>query len=100
METNTQNQTLTPRFFFISLGVLVSLITSVSSFLVLLFEVLNKKFPDVLNSVYQYGYNSYNFEAIRASLATLIIFFPIFIFLSYLWNKEMKKGVGYISMII
>lgn len=100
MQTQTQKSKLTPKFFFISLGVLVSLITSVSSFLVLLFEVLNKKFPEVLNSTYIYGYNFYNFETIRASLATIIIFFPIFILLSYLWNKESKKEMSSVSLII
>lgn len=100
METTTQKSKVTPRFFFISLGVIVSLITSVSSFLVLLFESLNKKFPDVLNSVYQYGYNSYNFETIRASLATLIIFFPIFILISYFWIRESRGDIGYNNLTI
>ena len=100
METTIQKSKLTPKFFFISLGVIVTLITSVSSFLVLLFESLNKKFPDALNSVYQYGYNSYNYETIRASLATLIIFFPVFIFISYLWVKESKEGIGDKNMTI
>lgn len=94
METTTQKPSLTPRFFFISLGVLVSLITSVSSFLILFFETLNKKFPDALNSTYQYGYNSYNFETIRATLATLIIFFPVFLVLSYFWRKIAKSELG------
>ncbi len=98
--TNIKNSRVTPRFFFISLGVIVTLITSVASSLVLLFESLNKKFPDALNSIYQYGYNSYNFETIRASLATLIIFFPIFIFISYLWLKESKTDIGYKNLTI
>jgi len=100
METNITNQKLTPRFFFISLGVLITLITSVSSFMILFFEALDNKFPDALNSIYQYGYNSYNFEVIRGSLATLIIFFPIFIFLSYLWNKESKEDMGIHNLVI
>ncbi len=100
METMIKNSRLTPRFFFISLGVIVSLITSVASFLVLLFETLNKKFPDALNSVYQYGYNSYNFETIRASLATLIIFFPIFLIVSYLWLRESKEDIGQQNLIL
>lgn len=100
METSLKNPKLTPRFFFISLGVLVTLITSVSSFLILFFEALNKKFPDALNSVYQYGYNSYNFETLRASLSTLIIFFPIFMILSYLWNRESREDIGYYNLII
>lgn len=100
METTKQETKVTPRFFFISLGVIVTLITSVVSFLVLLFESLNKKFPDALNSIYQYGYNSYNYETIRASLATLIIFFPVFIFISYLWIKESRAGIGDKNMTI
>lgn len=100
METTIQKSKLTPRFFFISLGVVVSLITSVVSFLVLLFESLNKKFPDALNSVYQYGYNSYNYETIRASLATLIIFFPVFLVISYIWVRECKEDIGYVNLTI
>jgi hypothetical protein len=94
METTIQKPSLTPRFFFISLGVLVSLITSVSSFLILYFETLNKKFPDALNATYQYGYNSYNFDTIRATLATLIIFFPVFLVLSCFWRKLSKAELG------
>lgn len=100
METTMKNSRLTPRFFFISLGVIVTLITSVSSFLVLFFEALNNKFPDVINSVYQYGYYSYNFESIRGSLATIIIFFPTFIYLSYLWIKESRSDIGRINMVL
>jgi hypothetical protein len=100
METTTKKSKLTPRFFFISLGVLVTLITSVSSFLILFFETLNKKFPDALNSVYQYGYNSYNFEAIRGSLATLIIFFPVFIILTYFWIRESREDIGHLNLTV
>lgn len=99
MET-TQTQSLTPRFFFISLGVLVTLITSVSSFLVLFFETLNQKFPDALNGIYQYGYNSYNFDSIRSTLATLIIFFPVFLVLSYFWRKLLKSELGIKDSVI
>ncbi len=100
MQTNIKNPKLTPRFFFISLGVLVTLITSVSSFLILFFESLNKKFPDVLNAVYSYGYNSYDFESMRAALATLIIFFPIFMVMSYLWNRESREDIGFYNLIL
>jgi hypothetical protein len=96
-----QNQPkMTPKFFFLSLGVIVSLITVVTSFLTLAFDVLDKKFPDVLNAVYQYGYASYNYDAIRSSIATLIIVFPVFILLSYLWSKTVKAGLGSIDAAI
>ncbi len=100
METPIQKPSLTPRFFFISLGVLIALITSVSSFLVLYFETLNKKFPDVLTSTYQYGYNSYTYDTIRSTLATLIIFFPVYLLLSYYWKKLSKAELGIKDNII
>lgn len=87
-------------FFFLSLGVLVSLITTVVSFLNLVFATLDVKFPDVLNASYQYGYNTYQYDGIRSALATLIIFFPVFLIVSYFWNKLYKKGVGHIDEII
>lgn len=95
-----ENHKLTPKFFFLSLGVIITLIASVSAFLSLVFETLNNKFPDALNAVYQYGYNSYNFESARASMATLIILFPVFLVLSHFWNKEGKKNLGKIDEVI
>jgi len=104
METQQNLQANEPKFsigfFFLCLGVLITLITSVVSFLSLVFETLNKRFPDVLNSSYQYGYSTYEYESIRMSLATLIIFFPIFVALSYFWRKLAEKGLGSIDEII
>lgn len=98
--TTIQKSSLTPKFFFVSLGVIATLITSVSSLLMLFFETLNNKFPDALNSTYQYGYNTYNFESIRQSLATLIIIFPVFLILSYFWRKVSNGELGRIDTII
>jgi len=99
METQTKHSAqggkLNIGFFFLSLGVLISLITSVVSFLNLAFALLDKRFPDVLNASYQYGYNTYDYESIRMSLATLIIFFPVFLVISYFWNKFMKKHMSH-----
>jgi hypothetical protein len=100
METQQNQSKLNPAFFFISLGALVSLIASVASFLNLVFETLNQKFPDVLNATYQYGYNTYNFEGMRMALATLIIFFPVFLVLSHYWRKMIGKGLGHTDEII
>ena len=87
-------------FFFLCLGVLITLITSVVSFLNLVFETLNKRFPDVLNSNYQYGYSSYDYESIRTALATLIIFFPAFLIISYFWKKLSSGEMGSLDTII
>jgi hypothetical protein len=91
---------LRPLFFFLSAGVLISLITTIVSFLNLIFETLNKKFPDVLNASYQYGYNSYNYENMRAALATLIIITPVFFVLMYFWIKITKTELSRIEQII
>lgn len=91
---------LSPKFFFLSLGTLVSLIASVTAFLNLVFQTLNNKFPDVLNSVYQYGYNTYNFEGARSAMATLIIMFPAFLIVSYFWRRAGKAGLGRIDEVI
>ncbi|MEZ4114373.1 MAG: hypothetical protein R3B65_02950 [Candidatus Paceibacterota bacterium] len=69
---------------------MVTLITSVVAFLNLIFQTLEKKFPDVLNATYDYGYSSWNYEGIRSAIATLIIVFPVFLVLSYFWRKAQK----------
>src|SRR3989337_3616378 len=91
---------LSPKFFFLSLASLVALVASVVSLLNLVFETLNKKFPDVLNATYQYGYFTYDFEAMRSALATLIIVFPIFLLISYFWKHQEISGLGQIDAII
>lgn len=96
---NIKNK-LNAGFFFLSLGVLISLIASVTSFLNLAFEILNKKFPDILNAVYTYGYNSYQFDAARSALATLIIVFPVFLIITYFWKKVFKNNAGEHDIIL
>lgn len=96
METQTRSR-FNVGYFFLCLGVLGTLITSVVSFLNLVFETLNKRFPDVLNASYQYGYSTYEYEGIRAALATLIIIFPVFLVVSYFWNKFSQMELGQID---
>ncbi len=91
---------LSPKFFFLSVGVLVTLVASVVSFLNLVFETLNKKFPDVLNASYEYGYNSWSYDSIRASLATLIIVFPVFFAVAYFWKKASRGELGKIDELV
>ncbi len=99
-EHNHSHDKLTPKFFFLSLGVLVTLVASVVAFLNLVFGALNKKFPDALNSFYQYGYSTWDYETIRGALATLIIVFPVFLLLSYFWKQASNVNLGHIDSII
>ncbi|MEK7588470.1 MAG: DUF5671 domain-containing protein [Patescibacteria group bacterium] len=87
-------------FFFLSLGVLITLITSVVSFLNLIFATLDKRFPDVLNSTYQYGYSTYDYESIRMALATLIIFFPVFLVISFYWRKYGEGLMSHVDEVV
>lgn len=104
METQIKNTFFKPKlnigFFFLSLGLLIGLIASVVSFLNLIFESLDKKFPDVLNATYQYGNFYYDYNGIRNALATLIIFFPVFLLVHYFWNKHIKKGLGEFDEVV
>ncbi len=99
MDTNITRSRFNVGFFFLCLGTLVTLITSVVALINLIFETLNKRFPDVLNSSYQYGYSTYEYEGIRMALATLIIVFPIFIAVSYFWRKFSRAGLGEIDEV-
>jgi hypothetical protein len=87
-------------FFFLSLGLLITLITSVVSFLNLVFGTLDKRLPDALNASYEYGYSTYDYEGIRMALATLIIFFPIFLIITYFWNKFSKEELSKIDEMV
>ncbi len=81
---------ITPKFFFITLGTLIALITSVISFMNLSGGLIDKTFVDVLSDSYQYGYYDYQYSSIRGALATLIIFFPIYLILERKWSKISK----------
>lgn len=100
MENPSTTHKLSPKFFFVSLGVLATLIASVTSFLNLVFATLDKHFPDALNATYEYGYNTYSYEGMRTALATLIIVFPAFLILSVLWTRLVKQGLGLTDAVI
>lgn len=91
---------ITPKFFFLSLGVLAGLIATASAFLSLIFGTLDKVFPDVLTATYQYGYSSYSFDSMRSALAVLIIVFPVFLILALFWNRESKKELSHWDAVL
>ncbi|OHA18514.1 MAG: hypothetical protein A2836_00875 [Candidatus Taylorbacteria bacterium RIFCSPHIGHO2_01_FULL_45_63] len=81
----TQKPKTTPKDFFLHLGALVTLYISVTSLLTLLFEIINSTFPDNLT----YYVDPYS-TGMRLAIASLIIIFPIYIFLSWLLAKDVK----------
>ncbi len=83
---------MTPKDFFLYLGIAVSLYASAGSLLALLFAVINIKFPDAL----AYGYGYYGptaLEALRFPLSMLLVTFPLFLFLSWYVRKEVARDV-------
>jgi hypothetical protein len=69
--------------FFIYLGVIIGLYVSTFSLISLSFDLINKWLPDIaMNN----SYDSYS-TSIRMALAALIIFFPVFIYLSRISTK-------------
>lgn len=69
--------------FFLHLGAMVGLYTVAVSFVNLIFKTVSKAFPEVGNNIYAWGAGS----EISMPVATLVVFFPIFIILSRLVHK-------------
>lgn len=80
------NQTTTAKDFFINLGVLVTLYASVAAVLNLLFSIINSAFPDSLN---YYGIYSDSYS-IRFAISTLVILFPLYIYLARYIRKDIE----------
>src|ERR1035437_1313586 len=91
--------------FFLNLGAIVALYTTVVSLLNLLFTVINTAYPQITN----YYYNSSS--SISMPVATLIIFFPIYILLMWLLersyavepekkNLSVRRWLTYITLFI
>lgn len=105
METNASKTSA--KDFFLNLGVIVALYTVVVALLNLLFTVINVSYPKITGA-YQYYAGS---QSISLPVATLIIFFPIFILLMWLLersfrvepekrNLPVKKWLSFITLFI
>ncbi len=77
-----------PKDFFLHLGIIVTLYISAISLVNLLFSIIDKKFPDALSNA-GYYYDAYS-GSIRWAVSMLIIMFPLYLFLGWLFNRELK----------
>jgi hypothetical protein len=87
---------LTLKELFLELGIFLTLIPSIFSFVYILFMAIDKRFPDVLNL------NSFN--NINSDLASyvsfLVVTFPLYLVLAWMKNKnlntieENRKNIG------
>lgn len=99
------NTKITAKDFFLQLGVIVAFYASAIALITLLFEVINFAYPTITNA-YQYYFPSISFQ-----VATLIVAFPLFLFLSWLLQKNyvaepelkeasLRKWLSYITLFI
>ncbi len=79
-----------PRDVFLYLLSIITLIASAISFGILVFQYINIYFPDVINNYYATA--SMYFSTIRQALATLIVIFPVYFFVSRFLTKDIDEN--------
>src|SRR5438067_1783198 len=86
MNTPTEVGSSSARDTFLYLLALITLIASAVSFGMIMYQFIDLKYPDVL----QYGYYtpSVNYDTIRSALATLVVVFPVFFWVSRVLHKD------------
>lgn len=75
-----------PKDFFLWLGAMAALYVSVGSFIALIFQYVNVLYPDTLVR----GYDPYS-GPIRFAIASLIIIFPVYVWLTRMINQDIRK---------
>lgn len=79
------NTKISVKDFFLHIGAIVTFYASAIALITLLFEVINFAYPKITNA-YQYYFPSISFQ-----VATLIVAFPLFLFLSWLMQKSYES---------
>lgn len=69
---------------------IVTLVASAVSFGILVFQYINVYFPDLINDYYYSASNYYG--TIRQALATLIVIFPVYIWVSRFLKKDIETN--------
>lgn len=85
MDTNSQISRSTPRDVFLYLLGIITLVVSAGSFGMLIYQYIDIRFPNVL----QYGNSANaNYDLIRTALASLVVVFPVFFWVSRTLHKD------------
>lgn len=99
------NTKISAKDFFLHLGAIITFYASAAALIALLFEVINFAYPKVTEYYY------YSFPSISFQVATLIVAFPLFLFLSRLMQSSyevepslreapLRKWLAYITLFI
>lgn len=78
---------VTPKDFFLYVAMMIALYVSAGSLLKLLFDIINVSFPDALNDYYYDPYSA----GMRLAIASLVIVFPIYLWISRYLAKQMNQ---------
>lgn len=79
-----------PRDVFLHLLSIIALYAAATAFLTLVFQLVNLWFPDILDMGGYYAYAGAR-NAIRWSLASLIVIFPVYFFTARFLRKEYER---------
>lgn len=79
-----------PRDVFLYLLSIVTLVASAVSFGIMVFQYINVYFPDLINDYY-FSPASY-YGTIRQALATLIVIFPVYVWVSRFLKKDIQEN--------
>jgi len=82
----------TPKNFALQIGAFITLFTSISGLIMLLFGLINIAFPDAAEGYY--GYESSQ-SSVRYAIALLVVFFPAFIFLTRKVNQARRQETNF-----
>lgn len=81
----------TAKDFFVYLAGFITLYVSTISLISLLFEIINKAFPDAVNYGYYYSGDLYT-SGMRMAIASLLIVFPIYLLIASYLNKYLRQN--------
>ena len=94
MDTTSVNQPkikTSPKDFFLHLLAIVTLYASAASFITTVFQYINLAFPDVLEGGRDYWAAQGARSAIRFALSSLIVVFPVYVWVMWFLNKSYIK---------
>jgi hypothetical protein len=81
----------TAKNFVLQLGALVSLYVSLAALVTVIFGIVNLMYPDAAEGYYAYESAQ---SSIRFALATVIVFFPVYVVLTRIVNQIRRKEHG------
>lgn len=71
------------------LGVFISLVTSVTNILEIVFAAIDKKFIDTITDIYTYDMTG---DSTRMAIASLVIMFPVYMLISWYISRDIVRN--------